>query len=170
MENIPALYLLYLLLGCLLAVVAVWSRRGVWIRAGAVGLLIALVALNYLALVNLLGRPQPIESIASAEIEGDAVVVAATIEEGTAIYLWLRHPRELKPHYYRMDWDQDAAMALKQAMAESLQENSSVMMKPHYEQSLEEDKEPLFYAMPQERLPLKPPPDYFEYRNPGIQI
>ena len=60
--------------------------------------------------------------------------------------------------------------SLQAFMAESLQEGSNVMMKPQFEQSLEEEKEPLFYALPQERLPLKPPSDYFEYRNPGIQI
>ena len=37
---------------------------------------------------------------------------------------------------------------------------------PDYETSLETKKEPLFYTLPQQRLPLKPPPEIFEYRNP----
>ena len=109
-------------------------------------------------------------SIASAEIDNDAIVLAATIEEGNAIYLWLREPEHRKPHYYSMDWDHDAAVALKKAMAQSLRDNSTVMMTPQFEQSLGSDKEPLFYTLPPERLPLKPPPEYLEYRNPGVQI
>ena len=102
--------------------------------------------------------------------EDDSVVLAASIDEGVAIYLWLRHPRLLQPRYYRMDWDQDAAIALKKAMDQSLRNSSTVMMNPNYEQSLETDKEPLFYALPQERLPLKPPPNIYEYRNPNNPI
>ena len=117
MENIPVLYVLFVLLGCLLAIIAVWSRRSLKIRAGAVILLLVLMGLNYSALVNLLGRPQPIDSIAKANFEGDSVVLAATVEEGNAIYLWLRHPNQRKPSYYSMDWDHESAVALKQAMA-----------------------------------------------------
>ena len=69
-----------------------------------------------------------------------------------------------------MDWDQDAAIALKKAMNRSMKDNSTVMMRPHYEQSLEAGKEPLFYAMPHERLPLKPKPEIYEYRNPAVNI
>jgi len=169
-KNIPLLYLLFVLLGCLLATIAIWSRRRLVVRIAAVLGLVALVTLNYGALVNLLGRPQPIESFAGAPIVSDAVVIAASVEEGAAIYLWLRHANESQPHYYRMDWSQEAAVALKKAMDRSLRENSTVMMNHNYESSLETGKEPLFYALPHERLPLKPPPEIFQYRNPHNTI
>ena len=60
MENLPQLYLLFVLLGCVLAVIAVWSRRRLLVRVAAVVALLLLVALNYSALVDLLGRPQPV--------------------------------------------------------------------------------------------------------------
>ena len=170
MENIPALYLAFVLLAALLAIVTVWSRRRLLPKLFAVAALIAMVSLNYTALVNLLGRPQPMESIASASIEDDAVVLAASIDEGNAIYLWLRAEQERQPRYYRLDWDMETAIALKKAMDQSTRENRLLMMNPDYESSLEGKKEPLFYALPPERLPLKPPPELFEYRNPNNAI
>lgn len=170
MENIPVLYLLFVLLGCLLAMIAIWARRSLYIRAGAVMALVALVGLNYAALINLLGRPQPMQSIITDTVDDDAVVLAASIEEGQAIYLWLRHPQQREPRFYILQWDQDAAIALKRAMDQSLRNNSTVMMNPHYESSLEQDKEPLFYILPPERLPLKPPAEIYEYRNPNSAI
>jgi len=170
MENIPVLYVLFVLIGCLLALIAIWSRRTLVVRLGAVLGLVALVSVNYGALVNLLGRPQPVEGIITDTVEDDAIVLAASIEEGQAIYLWLRHPQRRQPRYYILDWDQDAAIALKKAMDQSARNNTTVMMNPHYESSLETDKEPLFYILPPERLPLKPPPEVFEYRNPNNAI
>ena len=127
-----------------------------------------LVALNFTALVNLLGRPQPLDLASEGAFgENDSIVIAATIDEGVAIYLWLRHPNQLQPRYYKMDWDEEAAIELKKALDQSLRENKSVMMHPNFESSLETKREPLFYALPHERLPLKPPPDIYEYRNPN---
>lgn len=170
MENIPILYLLFVLLGCLLAIVAIWSRRSLVVRFGAVVGLLCLVALNFTALIDLLGRPQPMQYSRVSEFEKDSTVLAASIDEGLAIYLWLRHPDIREPRYYKMAWDQDAAIALKRAMDRSTRDNSTVMMKPDYETSLETNKEPLFYALPPDRLPLKPPPEVYEYRNPQNPI
>ena len=170
MENLPQLYLLFVLLGCVLAVIAVWSRRRLLVRVAAVVALLLLVALNYSALVDLLGRPQPVGGLVSDGVEDESIVLAASIEEGQAIYLWLRQPQQREPRYYKLEWDQEAAIALKKAMDRSNRDNSSVMMNPNYETSLEGDKEPLFYALPPERLPLKPPPEIFEYRNPNNAI
>ncbi|MFT7556813.1 MAG: hypothetical protein ACI9LO_003146, partial [Planctomycetota bacterium] len=92
MADIPLFYLLFVLVGCLLALLAVWSRKQLKLRAAAVLLLVALVALNYNALMSLLGYPLPIESLSFESEKGDSIVLAASIDEGVAIYLWLRHP------------------------------------------------------------------------------
>ena len=170
MENIPTLYLAFVLLGCFLAIVAIWSRRRLAVRAGAVVALLVLVGINYFALVDLLGLPKPMKHSSMEDLEGDSVVLAASIDEGLAIYLWLRHPDIRQPRYYRLPWDQDAAIALKKAMDQSMRNNSTVMMNPNYESSLETNKEPLFYILPQDRLPLKPSPEVYEYRNPQNPI
>jgi hypothetical protein len=170
MENIPTLFVLFVLTGCLLAVVTIWSRRNTYLRVFAVLVLIVFAGLNYKALISLLGHPQPMRFSAIEDVENDSTVLAASIDEGLGIYLWLRHPDVREPRYYRMEWDQKAAIALKKAMDQSMRNNSTVMMSPNYEQSLETNREPLFYILPQDRLPLKPPPEVFEYRNPQNPI
>lgn len=170
MESIPLLYLLFVLVGCVLTVISVWSRKKLNVRIAAVGVLVVLVVLNYSALVNLLGRPQPIDYADDQSFENGSVVLAASVDEGVAIFLWLRHADQYQPRYYRMKWNQEAAIELKKAMDKSLRENSAVMMRPDYESSLESNKEPLFYALPHTRLPLKPSPDVYEYRNPNSTI
>ena len=170
MENVPKLYLLFSLAGCLLALIAIWSRRNLVVRVIAVGVLVCLLAINYSSLQDLLGRPEPVDHDDFRNNDGDTVVLAASIDEGIAIYLWLRHPGVRQPRYYAMEWDHEAAVALKRALERSLRDNSTVMMNPNYEPSLEKNKEPLFYALPQQRLPLKPDPGMFEYRNPNNPI
>ena len=170
MSSIPIYYLLFVFLGCVLTIIAIWARRRLWIRLTALAILIALVGLNFSALTDLLGRPLPVQYAEHDVFEEDSVVLAASIDEGIAIYLWLRHAHQRQPYYYQMEWDQEAAVALKRAMDRSSRDNSSVMMRPEYESSLEGDKEPLFYALPPERLPLKPPPNVYEYRNPDNAV
>jgi hypothetical protein len=170
MENIPVLYLLFVLTGCLLALMAIWSRRNMLVRVVAVITLVALVGLNYSALINLLGLPKPMQYSRFEDFEKESTVLAASIDEGLGIYLWLRHPEVREPRYYKMEWDQEAAIDLKRAMDQSMRNHSTVMMSPDYENSLETNKEPLFYTLPQDRLPLKPPQELFEYRNPRNPI
>ncbi len=170
MESIPGFYLLYVLVGCVLALLAIWSRRRLGVRHVAIGMLLALALTSYSALIDLLGRPLPFRYADVDELTGDAVVLAASIDEGIAIYLWLRMPDQRQPAYYRMAWNQEAAVSLKKALERSYRDNSTVMMNPNYETSLEIGKEPLFYILPPERLPLKPPPEIFEYRRPGNPI
>jgi hypothetical protein len=170
MPDIPLFYLLFVLIGCAMAILTIWSRRNLLIRVSAVVLLVGLVSLNYSALTGLLGYPEPLDSLESGSSDGDSIVLAASIDEGVAIYLWLRHPDERAPHYYKMAWDKEAAQTLKLAMDQSYRENSSVMMQQGFEKSLEKNRKKLFYALPHERLPLKPQPDLFEYKNPNIAI
>lgn len=170
MENVPILYLLQTLLAGLLVVIAIWSRRKVGPRVAAVLVLFSLVAMGYFSLLNLLGRPQPIEYSALDNSYGKATVIAASIDEGHAIYLWLRHPGATQPRYYRMEWDHEAATALKRAIDLSYRDNSSIEIDLQYEPSIETRQMPQFYNLPPPSLPQKPPPEVYEYRNPDNPI
>ncbi len=170
MENIPILYLLHICLAGLLVAIAIWARRSIGPRVASIALLFAFVLVGYVSLVSLLGRPQPIEYASFEDSEEHATVIAASIEEGNAIYLWLRVPGTSQPRYYRMDWDHEVATSLKRAIDQSLRNNTSIQLELEYESSLETRQMPQFYNLPQPRLPVKPPPEVFEYRNPDSPI
>lgn len=170
MENIPILYLVQVLLAGLLAVIAIWARRKIAPRVVAVLVLFSLVMVGYYSLINLLGRPQPYEHAFFKDVQEDAAVIAASIDEGEAIYLWLRIPGLRQPRYYRMAWDQQTATALKTAIDRSLRNNTSVQLNLQYEPSIEIRQMPQFYNLPIPSLPVKPAPEIFEYRNPDSPI
>ena len=170
MENVPILYLLQTFLAGLLVAIAIWSRRKIGPRIATVMILFALVLVGYFSLVNLLGRPQPFEYASPKNSREDATVIAASIDEGSAIYLWLRIPGINQPRYYRMDWNHEAATSLKRAIDQSLRNNTSIQLDLEYEPSLETRQMPQFYNLPQPSLPMKPPPEVFEYRNPDSPI
>ncbi|MXZ81380.1 MAG: hypothetical protein F4Z15_08505 [Gammaproteobacteria bacterium] len=170
MENIPYLYVLQTLLAGLLAAIAIWSRRKIGPRAAAVMVLLLLVLAGYFSLENLLGRPQHFSHAVSDRPQEDSTVLAASLDEDNAIYLWIRHPGTSQPRYYRMEWDHDAAISLKRAIDQSLRDNSSIMIDLEYEPSLEVREMPQFYNLPPPRLPRKPPPEIYEYRNPDSPI
>ena len=167
-NSLPYLFIAFAALCSLLAMITVWSRRSLWVRGGAVVALMSVLALEYFALVDLLSRPKPTELELAGERIEKATVLAASIEEGSAIYLWLRLPGVSEPRYYTMPWEQKSAIELQRAIRESRKSGQHVIIDLPFEPSLEIREAPRFYSLPQPRLPLKPRPDVKEYRHPTL--
>ena len=170
MTNLPYLFTGFVGIGAALAILTVWSRRGLWIRAGAVGLLLALVSLQYLAMVDLLSRPKPV-GIEHFPDEGtEAIVLAATVDEGKAIYVWLRLPELREPRYYSLPWRLEDAKALNRAIRNAGRHGSRIIMRLPFDELVEESSPQRFYDVPRKGLPTKPAPDATYYRHPGLSL
>ncbi len=170
MENLPYLFGAALGMTTLLAVMVIWARRRFMVRLAALLALTATLAVDYLALNDLLSRPKPIGNELFAHQAEEAQVIAATLAEGKAIYLLLRLADIAEPRYYAMPWQRDTAEQLQRAMREAEERRSRVLMRMPFEPSLEDREHPRFYALPQTRLPPKPSPDYEDYRHPSTYI
>ena len=170
MESIPYYYFSYVLLSCFLAMVAIWARRQLWIRSAAVIMLAVLLGIEYFALTDLLSRPKPAVLERQAERVREARVLAASLDEGNAIYLWLRLPDLREPRYYAMPWEHEAAVELQKAIAQADLDRTFVMMRAPFESTVERRKLPKFYSTPQPRLPIKPVPEAYEYRHPSLSV
>lgn len=170
MSNLPYLFGAFVLVGALLALITVWARRGLWLRAGAVGLFALLAAMQFASLVDLLSRPKPagLEFWSSATEE--ALVMAAKIDEGRAIYVWLKLPGIREPRYYELPWSREAAIDLQKAMRAAGQHGSQIVLRLPFDRAGEEKTVPKFYDVPRAKLPDKPPQDAHEYRHPSISI
>ena len=166
--NLPFLFIALTVLSAALAMLAVWSRRSLAIRVIAVIALTAVLVLEYFALTDLLSRPKPAALELAGEQIDKATVLAASIEEGSAIYLWLRLPNIQQPRYYVMPWEQKSAVELQRAIRESRKTGQHVMIDLPFEPSIEIREAPRFYSLPQPRLPLKPRPNVQEYRHPTL--
>jgi len=168
--NLPYLFIGFVAIGAALAILTVWARRGLWVRAGAVVLLLAIVSLQYVAVVDLLSRPKPtgIEFFPSASRE--AIVLAATIDEGQAIYVWLRLPELREPRYYALPWNLEDAKALNKAIRNAGRHGSRIIMRLPFDELREESSPRRFYDVPRKALAHKPVPDMMEYRHPSLTL
>ena len=170
MWELPAFYAVFVVLAAALALVAVWSRRRLAVRAGSIALLALTAVVAYGAFNDLLSRPKPAAlELRRAAIE-EAEVLGAALREGQGIYLWLRLPEIIEPRYYVLPWRLRVAEELQQAMREAERNRSGLIMRLPFEKGLEKREAPRFYAVPQPKLPDKPEGIYEDYTHPSLRI
>ena len=125
-------------------------------RTLSVGIFVLLIGVIYGGSIELLGRPKPLR----LEWRGtaDAQVLGAMPIENEAIYVWLVMPGATEPCAYVLPWSMEAAQQLQDAMNQAEADGTGVRMGIPFEASLD-DREPMFYAMPQPAMPAKDYPD-----------
>jgi hypothetical protein len=143
-----------LLLGAFIFLIL--PRAGLVRRALSVGIFVLLIALVYGGSIELLGRPKPLRL--EWRDAADARVVSALPVENEAIYVWLMMSESSEPCAYALPWSLQAAQQLQEAMSQAEAAGTTVRMTMPFEASLD-DREPMFYAMPQ---PAMPPKEYQE--------
>ena len=154
MDAVTPVFIVGVILISLLASVAIWAPRRIWVRCWAVALSAVVFVSGYAALTDMLSRPKPM-SLAWAEGQVQAAdVLGSTFIEGEAIFVWLRLPGSLEPRAYKLPWDQKQAQELQDAMNEAGQLGTGVEMRQPFDQN-PEDEDPLFYAIPQPPMPEK---------------
>jgi hypothetical protein len=134
-------------------VFVVLPRAYGWRRHLSVGIFIVLIAVVFGGTVELMSRPKPVEL--EWRDMAEANVVGASMREGEAIFVWLEIPGEDEPRAYQLPWDLEAAQELQGAMAEAQASGTGVVMSDASYDSGVDDREPMFYALPQPMLPAK---------------
>ena len=152
-----------LLLGAF--VFLILPRAGLARRTLSVGIFVLLIAVVYGGAIELLGRPKPLRL--EWRDAADAEVLSAVPVENEAIYVWLVTPDSSEPRAYVLPWSVQAAQQLQEAQSQAEADGTGVRMTMPFESSLD-DREPMFYAMPQ---PAMAPKDYerggpLVYRQP----
>jgi hypothetical protein len=148
---ITSAVLFALLLGSFIFLVL--PRGRVWQRVASTGVFVILIAVVYGGSVELLSRPKPLRLELRQQAD-KAKVVAATMHEGEAIYVWLEFPGSEEPRAYALPWNMQMAQQLQSAMQEGQANGTDVNMSKPFEAGLD-DREPKFYATPQQALPEK---------------
>lgn len=157
MQEMFGLFAVLVGLAAILANIAVWSPRKLWIKWSALATTAVLLPAGYLALAEMLSRPKPIKIEWANEALADAAVLASQMEEGRAIYLWLGIEGIEEPRAYVMPWDEQVARQLHGSQREANQTGAQLRMRSPFESSLE-DREQRFYAAPPPPPPLKEAP------------
>jgi hypothetical protein len=137
-----------------LSSITVWAPRRLAIKLLALGGVTLFLPVVYAGFAQLLALPKPVALEwwrANAE---EATVLAASMREDEAIYLWLQLKGVAEPRAYSLPWHRDLAEQLQAAQREAEESQTQVQMRLPFEDSLDE-LEPKFYAMPQPQLPPK---------------
>lgn len=169
-------YLLFaasVVLAGLLAAIAIRAPRATAWRVAAVALTAAFVPFAWLSLNEMLARPKPATHEWFKANAKHATVLGASLEEGKAIYLWLRLDDSLEPRYYRLPWQQRNAEKLQSAIQRAIEEDAVVrIFNPFSRDSWTNEGELNVEIVPPPRPPLKhpqPPPRIFDPRQGAVQ-
>ncbi len=170
MNDLVPLFVIALGLAAGLATITIWAPRRLAIKIGAFAITVLFVPLAYAGFANLLSKPKPVDLEWAHRNATEATVLAATLRENEAIFLWLQLEDVAEPRAYVMPWDRQMAEQLQDALREAEANRSGLRMRFPFEQSLDE-REPKFYTPPP---PMRPPKDGggdgpMMYRHPGAE-
>jgi hypothetical protein len=156
----------------LLATLAIWAPRAPRIRFAALFAVLLFIPLGYVQLVEMLARPKPIEFEWFRRNVEQAQVLGASLDEGRAIYLWLRVDQDIEPRYYVLPWKQEVAEKLEDLIDNALRNNSTIILKQPFIRKFMENLGDLNAnivppALPPQKMPT-PPPQIFNPRQQQI--
>lgn len=149
MDSIRIIFPIAVALVAILAQIAVWSPRKLWIKMTALVTMTLFLPVAYFSLESLLSRPKPVGMDWASEHLEDSSVLAARIEEEESIFLWLAMPGADEPRSFVIPWTEEAARQLHSAQQGAEQQGTDVKIRRPSE-SGQDNQEPMFYAAPQE--------------------
>lgn len=154
MDNLIYLFAIAVMLAAALAAISIWAPRRLWLKITAIAITGLLSASAYASYADLLSKPKPVSLEWAQRQIGEATVLAASLRENEAIYLWLEFEGAKSPRAYALPWSQEAAEQLQKAMREAEEQGSGVQMTTPFETD-REPTEMMFHATPQQALPQK---------------
>ncbi|MCG8546232.1 MAG: hypothetical protein MJE12_18700 [Alphaproteobacteria bacterium] len=156
------LFIVTISVAAVLAAIAIWAPRAPKVRIGALVVTALFIPLAYLQAIELLSKPKPVSFEWFDRDVQLAHVLGASMDEGRAIYLWLRVDGEVEPRYYVMPWRQEAAEKLEDVIDNAIRQNSTVVLKKPFIRKSENEMGDLNAhvippPMPPQKLPTVPP-------------
>jgi hypothetical protein len=156
----------------LLASLAIWAPRRPLVRFAALAAVVLFIPIGYLPLNELLARPKPIAFEWFRRNVEQAQLLGVSLDEGRAIYLWLRVDKDIEPRYYVMPWRQDTAEKLEELIDNALRRHATIILKKPFIRKFMEDMGDLNAnvvppPLPPQKMPT-PPPQIFNPRQQNI--
>lgn len=154
MQSLPYFFAAVALLAAALAALTLRARRRPLFKVTALGLAMALMTVFYVSAADLLGRPKAVGIEYLRGRAEQATVVAAKLDEGRAIYVWLALEGASEPRAYVLPWDEKRAREMMKAKGEVEAKGGELRMRRPFDPD-RLPTEPMFYPAPQPALPPK---------------
>lgn len=153
------LFAALLALAALLAGIAIRAPRPVALRALAVLATAAFIPTAYVALNELLGKPKPVARAWFEPQAGTATLLGVSLEDGAAIYLWLRVEGVSEPRAYVLPWKLELAQRLQDLVEEAIATDGVIRLHdPFAHRSLQDPTQLNLHIVVPNAPPQKPPP------------
>ena len=150
-----------------LASLAIWAPRLPWVRIGALAIATLLIPISYIQFVEFLSRPKPRSMEWMQRNAAAAEVLAVSLAEGEAIYMWLRLNGEREPRYYKFPWDLRLAEKLEEDIETAMEKQGKLVLQNPFENRRPGDYGDLnVEIVPPNLPPTKPPPSMPRFHNP----
>jgi hypothetical protein len=162
MDPLGVFFVVFVVLGAILANIGVWAPRRTWVRYCAVLIAALFVPAAYASVSDLLSRPKPASIEWLHRNATEATVLSARIVEGESIYLWLQIADEEEPRSYVFPYDKKTARQLHEAQNKAKRKGTKARMMRPFSERRDATKQ-RFYAEPQPPPPTKSPPKHAPY-------
>jgi len=155
-----------------LALLAIWAPRHPAVRFAALAVTLLFIPIGYLQLSEMLARPKPIAFEWFRRNVEQAQLLGVSLDEGRAIYLWLRVDQDVEPRFYVMPWRQETAEKLEDLIDNALRKNATIILRKPFIRKFMEDLGDLNAnivppPLPPQKMPT-PPPQIFNPRQQNI--
>ena len=144
MEILNIFYILITALAALLISITIWSRRPFKWRISAFFIGLGLIALLYIAHMELFYKDVP-----------EVVLLHASWEEEVALYILVEIPGVEEPRLYILPWSREEAEKFQQAIEEGEEKDEEVKIGNPFFNADEEDRERLIYTSPAKPMAQK---------------
>ena len=143
------------IVAAVLANISIWAPRKMWIKLSALAAAAMIMPLTYGSVSELMSRPKPASLEWARRHVKETNLLAASLQEGAAIYLWLRVPDSDEPRAYRLPWNKNLAKQLQKAQRQASKTKQGVRVRRPFD-GTNDPRKRMFYAAPQRSLPQKP--------------
>jgi len=125
-EPLYFIFACFTALAAVLAAIAIRTPRATPVRAAAIAVTAAFIPFAYLGLNEILARPKSMTHEWFNASAKQATVLGVSLDEGKAIYLWLRVDDSLEPRYYRLPWQRRNAEKLQKSIERAIEDDFAV--------------------------------------------
>jgi hypothetical protein len=167
MDLLFHLFAVTALVAAALAALAIWAPRRTAVRIAALAAVTLFLPVAYVQSIELLSKPKPVSLEWYRRDAAGAQVLGVSLDEGRAIYLWLRLDGTKEPRAYSLPWNVGIAQQLEHAIDEAVRRGAIIILrKPFYRPSLEDLGELNVEITPPPLGPQKAPPLPPQFFNP----
>ena len=145
-----------------LAMLAIYAPRPTRVRVIGTCVVVLFIPTVYFQFTELLSKPKPIAFEWYERERAKVEVLAVSLHEGEAIYLWLQFPDSREPRAYVAPWNVKVAEKFEKVLEEAVKQDGKVEMRdPFSKRSLQDwgdlSVEIIPPPIPPMKLPQTPP-------------